>query len=381
MHEIKAKADEKVLKLLYYFIVEQGYNLVVVHGSKDEVWLEKLGADYNVIRIASHYIHNSEQLEQDYYKTSHVVNHIRKKTFLINIKVLNVFTNVNEDLEVDSQVDNIVNVDMRKFNDIYHNQLVIDAFPDIKKKTKFMEKGEQLLMKISNEINQKNLSEARKSEEIFSNNFPFVTYTIIAVNVLLFFAMYVFGGGSTNTQTLINFGASYPPLIEAGEYFRLLTSGFLHIGIMHLLFNNYFLYIIGPQIENFFGRIKYVIIYLGTIIFASLMSMPFFDGVSAGASGAIFGLLGAILYFGYHHRAFLGNFLQSFIIPLIVINLLIGFTMPGINNAAHIGGLIGGVLLAAVVGIKYKTDNFERINAVVMTIIFTGFLIFLSFFN
>ncbi len=381
MQEIKTKSDEKTLKLLHYFIVEQGYNLIVVHGAKDEVWLEKIGAKYNVIRIASKYIHNNEQFNYDLDKTNYIVSNIRKKTLLFNVKVLNVFTNVNENLHIDSHFDNIVNVNMQKIDDIYHNQLIIDAFPNIKDKTSFQEKGEKLLMKISDEINRKNIREAKKSEEIFAKDFPIVTYTLIAINVILFFAMYVLGEGSTHVQTLINFGASYPPLIRDGEYFRLITSGFIHIGIMHLLFNNYFLYIIGPQIENFFGRIKYIIIYLGTVIFASLMSMLFFEGVSAGASGAIFGLLGATLYFGYHHRVFLGNFLRSYIIPLIVINLLIGFTIPGINNAAHIGGLISGIMLAAVVGIKYKTENWERINAIVITTIFTAFLIYLGFFN
>ncbi len=381
MHQIKTKTDEKTLKLLYYFIVEQGYNIIVVHGSKDEVWLEKTKAKYNVIRIASNYIHNVEQLDYDYQKTNYIVSNIKKKTFMFNVKVLNVFTNINENLTLEKQTNNMVNINMKKIDDIYHNQLVIDAFPNIEEKTKFVEKGEKLLMKISNEINRKNLKEARKSEAVFSKDFPIVTYTLIAINVVLFFAMYVLGQGSTHIQTLINFGASYPPLIRAGEYFRLLTSGFLHIGILHLLFNNYFLYIIGPQIENFFGRVKYIIIYLGTIIFASLMSMLFFEGVSAGASGAIFGLLGATLYFGYHHRAFLGNFLRSYIIPLIVINLFIGFSISGINNAAHIGGLLSGVMLAAVVGIEHKTDNFERINAIIITILFTAFLLYLGFFN
>ena len=97
---------------------------------------------------------------------------------------------------------------------------------------------------------------------------------------------------------------------------------------MHLAFNNYALYIIGPQLESFYGKIKFLIIYLFSAIISTLLSMLFFGGVSAGASGSIFGLLGALLYFGYHYRIYLGTVIKSQIIPLILINLLIGFTLP-----------------------------------------------------
>ena len=111
------------------------------------------------------------------------------------------------------------------------------------------------------------------------------------------------------------------------------------------------------------------------------MSMIFSTGISAGASGAIFGLLGALLYFGYNYRVYLGSVIKSQIIPLIILNLGIGFITPGIDNAAHIGGLLGGLGITMALGLKHKTTNFERTNGWIVTLIYVGFLIFMGFFN
>ena len=166
-----------------------------------------------------------------------------------------------------------------------------------------------------------------------------------------------------------------------GDYYRLISAAFMHANIAHLIFNMYALWIIGMQLESFIGKWRYLVVYLFSAISGSLLSVivtP--DAVSVGASGAIFGLLGALLYFGYHYRVYLGTVIKSQIIPLIVINLLLGFMVPGIDNAAHIGGLIGGALIMIGVGVKYKSSNFERINGLIVSAIYIGFLIYMAFF-
>lgn len=109
------------------------------------------------------------------------------------------------------------------------------------------------------------------------------------------------------------------------------------------------------------------------------MVFPGNGGLSAGASGAIFGLLGSLVYFGYHYRVYLGTVMKSQIIPLILLNLMVGFLSPGINNAAHIGGLIGGILMTMAVGVAYKSSTSEKINGWVLTIIYVSFLIYMGF--
>ena len=102
--------------------------------------------------------------------------------------------------------------------------------------------------------------------------------------------------------------------------------------------------------------------------------------ISIGASGAIFGLMGSLVYFGYHYRVFLGNVIKSQILPLIFVNLLIGFMSEGIDNAAHVGGLIGGLLITMALGIKYKSTTMEKINGIVLSIIFLVFSIYMAFY-
>ncbi len=379
------KQDELVMKLLHYFITEEGYNPIVLHGAQNEIWLENLENPYKIVRIVSNYIHNDEQLNYDLLRTRQISKKIRKKTFSFNLKTLSIFINLGDNVNIlkdeNYKFENIDCINVKELNDISKYRFVIEEFPSIVKRTNFAEKGFELFAKLSKEINDKSGEDAKKAEDIFKKKKPIVTYALIAINIILFMLMYIFGKGSEDSLTLLKFGASYPDFIKLGEYYRLLTSGFLHIGILHLLFNMYSLYIIGTQLEGFFGKVKYLIIYLGSIIFGNLMSMLFFDGISAGASGAIFGLLGSLLYFGYHYRVYLGTVVKSQIIPLILLNLFLGFVSSGINNAAHIGGLIGGILLSMMVGVKYKTSKFEQTNGVIMTIIYAAFLIYLGFFR
>ncbi len=188
-----------------------------------------------------------------------------------------------------------------------------------------------------------------------------------------------------STNTIYKYGGlvSVDYLSNVSDYARIITSGFLHAGFIHFIFNMYALYVIGPQIESFFGKFKYAIIYMGSLIFGNLLSLLFLNGnvISCGASGAIFGLLGSLLYFGYHYRVYLSDVIRSQIIPLIAINLLIGVMLSGINVIAHIGGLIGGYLVSKAVGVKYKSTKVDQVNGIIMSLVFAGFLVYMIFFR
>lgn len=374
------KSDEIVMKLLHYFITEKGYNPIVLHGAKDEIWLENLNSDYKIVRIVSNYIHNNEQFDFDLFKTKKIVKKIQKTTFSLNMNALSIFINLGENVNIKETYRNIDIVNLKEFDDIKQYKTVMEVFPDIIKKSKIKEKGMELFFKLTSEINKKNEQEGIKAEEIFKPKKPIITVSLIIINVIVFILMYILGKGSQDAFTLIKFGAFQKDLILGGEYYRLITSAFLHIGIFHLLFNCYALYVIGRQLESFLGKIKFLIIYLVSALCGSLMSMIFPISISAGASGAIFGLLGSLFYFGYNYRVYLGTVLKSQIIPLILINLIFGFMVSGINNAAHIGGLIGGILITMSLGIKYKSKKSEQINGIVLLSLFLGFLIYMGFF-
>lgn len=367
-----------VMKLLHYFIIDKNYNPIILQGVENEIWLENLEEDYKVVRIVSSYIHNDEQFNFDMFKTKRIVKKIKKKTLSFNINTLSIFLDLGENVSQDIHA--IPNVECVKINtesDFKKSDVIKKEFPDLTKKLKYSEEGIALFAKITSDINEHNKQDAKKINAIFKNKFPMITYWLIAVNVILYVIPILFG----QYNDLINNYSVWGPAIREGQYYRLLTGIFLHGGILHLLFNCYALYVIGSQVENFLGRIKFAIIYLVAGISGALFSVIFGGNfASIGASGAIFGLMGALVYFGYHYRVYLGTVIKSQIIPLIVLNLLLGFCMSGIDNFAHIGGLIGGTLMSIALGVKDKSSWFERMNGWIITIIFLAFSIYMAFF-
>ena len=377
MEDIVFKSDDLVvMSLINYFITEKNYNPMIIHGLNDEIWLENLNEDYKIVRIVSHHIHNKEQLDFDKFKLSRIVKQVKKKTLSFKVKVLSIYTDLEDD-----KILNNDDIYINKEEDI-NNPKLTNVFPNIVEKTKVDENGLEYFIKVTDNINQKNESKSKIAEKIFSFKKPIVTYSLIFICILVFILMYVLGNGSTDNYTLLVFGANVDTLTKNGDYYRLFTSMFLHIGILHLLCNMYSLYIIGKEVENVFGKVKYLIIYLLSGIAGSILSLAFnHNTICAGASGAIFGLLGALLYFGYYYRTYLGATLTRSRIPVIVLNLIIGFTSSGIDNAAHIGGLVGGILIAMAVGVPDKSNNNNKINGIVLSLIYFGFIIYLSFFR
>jgi len=181
-------------------------------------------------------------------------------------------------------------------------------------------------------------------------------------------------------ERLLFFGANFGPLVRGGEVWRLVSSMFLHAGIVHIFFNMYSLYIVGRQIEDFFGKWKYLVIYLLSGICGSLLSIGFnSDALSVGASGAIFGLFGAMLYFGYNYRGYIGTIIKSQVLPVVVYNLVIGFFISGIDIWGHVGGFIGGLLVARMLGtIENKKYS---ISDCLLFLMYFGFLIYFSLFR
>jgi rhomboid protease GluP len=191
---------------------------------------------------------------------------------------------------------------------------------------------------------------------------PFLTYVLIGMN-LAYFLLMVFGGlhlfpnpveGSIDQRVLIDFGAKVNTLIQAGEVWRLFSSTFIHIGIIHLAFNLYALLALGRLTEEGLGHRRFFIIYILSGLGGSVASFLFSSALSAGASGAIFGLLGALLYYSYKQPALWKSGLGMNLVFVILINLGFGFIQPGIDNFAHLGGLITGATACVLLLKKAK---------------------------
>ena len=374
--------DEIVMKLLHYFITEKGYSPVVLHGAKNEIWLENLTNDFGIVRIVTDNIYNDEQFNYDIFKTTKIARKIKQKTFTFRLNILSIYLNIGENVNMENHyhLPKMECINIKEINDLDKFEVIKDNFSDITKNTDFKEEGMDLFIKLTGEIASTNEENNIKAEKIFRIKTPIITYSLVIINILVFLSMYIFGNGSTDINTLVNFGAIYSPLIKVGEYYRLLFAGFIHIGVIHLFVNMYSLLAIGTRLESLIGKWKFLIVYLVSLIIGNLMSMLFIgNSISAGASGALFGLFGALLYFGYHYRVYLGSMMASQVIPILIINFSLPFFLSGIDLAAHIGGFVAGLLTLWALGEEYKSNRSDKINGLILLLMFVIFLILLAF--
>ena len=372
------------LKLVHYFMTKENFVPIIIHGKEDEIWLENKRSDYRIIRIVTKKIINEEQYGFDIDKTKEIASQIKRRTFNPFMSILTIYLNIDDDIkDIITSTKNYTNIVINNEKELEANDIIKKSYKNIVNDIDYKEEGFELLTKITSDSTKKNVEENERFNNMFKQKKPISTAIIVGINLIMFALMYLLGKGSEDSDTLVKFGANVPALIRGGEYFRLLASGFLHIGIIHILCNMYSLVVLGPTIEHFYGKLKYVLIYLISMIIASLFVMVFQRdySVSAGASGAIFGLLGSLLYFGYNYRGYMGNQVIGQIIPVIIINLVIGFISPGISNAAHIGGVIGGIAVSFMLGINDKSDKGSRITGSIITIVLTVFMIYLAFFK
>jgi rhomboid protease GluP len=212
-----------------------------------------------------------------------------------------------------------------------------------------------------------------------------VVWILIALNVLLFLITNVLSFGlspATGICAARRVATAYDCalfilgwkdnllIFLGGEYWRLLSAIFLHGGIAHLLMNGFSLYVVGPDTERVYGTWRFLGVYLLSGLAGSVLSYSFSPNPSVGASGAIFGLVGALIMFFYITRQILGEFGRSQVqglAAILLINLAFGFTSPGIDNLGHIGGLLGGMVAGWILVPRYVVDQTAFTTRVVRT--------------
>ncbi|MEN3954291.1 rhomboid family intramembrane serine protease [Ligilactobacillus salivarius] len=185
----------------------------------------------------------------------------------------------------------------------------------------------------------------------YLKNKPSITYTLIILNIVMYIVMTLFGG-TENIANLVRFGAKYSPYIINGQYWRLITPMFIHIGLQHLLINMITLYFLGTLLENIFGKIRFLIIYLVSGICGNIASFAFnFSSISAGASTALFGMFGSFLMLGesFRRNPYLQTMSRQFFL-LVILNIFFGM-FGNSDLTGHLGGLVSGFLLGYVVGV------------------------------
>lgn len=188
-----------------------------------------------------------------------------------------------------------------------------------------------------------------------------IAWSLAAAYLAMFLALEYYGG-SDSRRVLIQLGAKTRSLIDQGEYWRLLTATFLHIGLGHLAFNGAALLTFGRLAEVIFGHGRFLAIYLLSGIASTTASYAFQPGLSVGASGALFGIAGAVVVFYAINRRLSGrtgrNQLTGYAL-LLGINVVFGFVQPGIDNFGHLGGLVGGAVLGLFLAPRFVATPSE----------------------
>lgn len=201
---------------------------------------------------------------------------------------------------------------------------------------------------------------------------PFFTELILTIMAFI----YLFGILTNTSQLIITNGAMVKPIIiYYGEWWRFITPIFIHLSFLHILMNGISLYYVGIQIEKIFGHIRFLTIFMLSGIIGNIISFAFSNGLSAGASTAIFGLFGVFLMLGenFHDNFAVRQMSQSFLL-LIIVNIVFDLLSSGIDIAGHLGGLIGGFFIPYFIGIpNYKMNKSKKILSFVILIIIVIF--------
>ena len=191
-----------------------------------------------------------------------------------------------------------------------------------------------------------------------------VTFVLIALNIVCFILSEIVGETSS-TDVLVTVGGAYTPFVTAGEYWRLFTSMFLHAGIRHLLNNMLLLYVLGTSLEHVLGSAKYAAIYLlggliGSVVEYQHELRQGIAVVSVGASGCVYAIIGAAIFVVLRNKGRIEGLSLRQLLTVLLFSLYYGFVGANVANAAHLGGLAGGFVLAALLYRKEETrqDDF-----------------------
>jgi len=186
---------------------------------------------------------------------------------------------------------------------------------------------------------------------------PFVTYGILVITVVMFLIM-TYNGGSQNPFTLIRYGAKVNELIVFGEWWRLITPAFLHIGLTHMLFNGIIVYFLGIQLEKIIGHFRFLLLYLLSGLLGNAASFALNTSISAGASTAVFGMFASTLVLArlYPYHSGIQRLSRDYLV-LIVINVVLGLFSTSIDNAGHFGGMLGGYLTMYALSSRNALNN------------------------
>lgn len=364
IREIKLNIEsEFVLNLVTYFTQQENYIFV---GNENEIWLENLAhpkiqliyinAQQKMTAVHTNYISNKAQIISKQIKRKFLMP--RMQTLILNVCEYDDVIRENEE-----QYGLIVHVENAK--SVHESGILNDLFPSVKNFSLSTSMAE-IALKLQLETKRRAINEVRMAK---MRTTPIVNNAYVALLVLFFVYLWMRTRDLPSPFVAIHYGSTYNPLIVAGEYWRLLISAFMHLDPMHLLFNAVFVYRFGTIVENVFGKWRMVVIILMSAITASLFSFAFSTNHSLGASGVAYGFVGVLIFLGFEMRKTFMPLVKQLIIPMLLISTMFSLVIPNIDHFGHLGGLVGGFLAVAIVGVPKVKPFVIRTVLTVMTVV------------
>ncbi|WP_028783214.1 rhomboid family intramembrane serine protease [Thalassobacillus devorans] len=383
-------------ELTHDLVVNQGFDILHVNEVNSEVWLEKqINRKNHILRLYRNQFDWSNHVKRD---IARINQHIQKNKHMFVGKELNVhavyiseYSPVDEwdglvrPLKVKGKKDIFLKVHYldraereQKLSGLYES-LNIFSVPAFERQSETLydnmaleEQIELLKKKILYQRDQKR----KEQVELFEYGKPLLTRILLAINIAVF--LYIeMNGQSTSVLDLIKYGAKYNPAIIEGEWWRIISSMFIHIGMLHLFMNMLALYYLGMAVEKIYGTGRFTLIYFLAGIAGGITSFALNPQVAAGASGAIFGLFGALLFFGVKHRQIFFRTMGRNLLFIIGLNVVLGLSVPQIDNGAHMGGLVGGFIASAIVNLpKNRKFVWQSLAAVLYIVSISALAIY-----
>lgn len=370
-------------KMAYELSTNNGFEVLYLNDKAEEIWLEKLENRVSkLVRISTLGFDWKNHLKRDigivFQKTKAMQKLLRSKNVEVNNIYITPHTPVDswEELKKPMVIQDKHPIKMKTFyisgedvlSEVNRLEETLAVSLPNENEEQTGEQREESMLRYKMELRRTIEEKRRREQHVFSHGKPIITYLLIVINAIMFLLLEL-NGGSENTKTLLDFGAKYNPAILDGEWWRIFSSMFLHIGLLHFASNMLFLYYFGSLAERIYGSTRFFIIYILAGIGGGVTSFALMTNLSAGASGALYGLFGAFLYFGIIYKRLFFQTIGKDILVLLALNIGLGFILPQLDYTAHLGGLVAGFIAAAIVHLPKKK------KPLIQVISFVGYVV------
>jgi rhomboid protease GluP len=378
-------------KLAHYFVNDENFRILHISKDQKELWLENPDSKQSpLIRLVNYELDWSNWIERDLQVAGMNGEKIRKQKWKKSLHILNIYVSPYPPVDdYHYKLNQLKQFDQTHIQTLIISRTTLTEAIEAFKPYTSMEKIKLLLQDsysggledietIKRATIQLSKRKVKEELSIFSYGKPIITYSFILIQLIMFLLLEI-SGGSENTSTLIQFGAKFNPLIIEGEWWRFFAPIFLHIGLLHLFMNTLGLYFLGSAVEKIYGSIRFFWIYIFAGLIGSIASFTFSPNLSAGASGAIYGCFGALLYLGFIYPKLFFRTLGMNVIVILLLNIVLSFNISNIDQAGHLGGLVGGFVAVGIVHFPKKKKILSQFLFLLFGVILTTSLLFIGF--